>query len=375
MAVDTQPELVPSGVDAVRSDLHNSPMREKLINDSVHEVPLPPRDVQSCGKIVDNDRVIDGGGVRSTGDCWESAINSEHLSALRSRFLQRTRDWGLLKRCAQPGRKPVRGVAAAPRFSNSEIHSLRRDVQEFLQQSGLKKSMHCVNGQPFALDLLEGLLEVTCDVDSSLPGQLRKGVPSGIRDDIPPSGVFHREPKNKSAARISDILACEENWSSAEDDVALTSDLLKMEMREGFLVEVRGTIQDLKAQYNHVGISKLAVIKALNKDPRLVVDATASGLNGNARFPEVCEYPTIASVIELIARYYARHSEPLHGVSLDVKSAHKRILINPGERELHHVLFQDKLLRYNTCHFGGAWSAYWWARSLYFCPLLPFVVQ
>jgi hypothetical protein len=47
---------------------------------------------------------------------------------------------------------------------------------------------------------------------------------------------------------------------------------------------------------------------------------------------------------------------------MDVKSAHKRILINPSEAGLHHVSFQGKLYRYLTCHFGGAWSAWWWSR-------------
>ena len=67
------------------------------------------------------------------------------------------------------------------------------------------------------------------------------------------------------------------------------------------------------------GVSKLAVIVAEGKDPRLVVDATSSNINPCARFPERSEYPTIAQIMEMVERHHLDSSDPLAALTLDVK--------------------------------------------------------
>ena len=149
---------------------------------------------------------------------------------------------------------------------------------------------------------MEGLLRALDDVDCLLPGFLRKGVPSGVHSHITPSGVWHRPGKQKPKPLI-DIRACEENWSSADADPSLTSELLRMEVKDGFVVEVRCSVDELTKSYDgEVAVSKIAVVQAPGRDPRLVIDATASGLNGRALFPEQTEYPTIENIMEVIAR-------------------------------------------------------------------------
>ena len=66
-------------------------------------------------------------------------------------------------------------------------------------------------------------------------------------------------------------------------------------------------------------MSKLALILGEGRDPRLVVDASAPNLNPASWFPERAEHPTIGHVSSLIAKYYETASEPLAGMTLDVK--------------------------------------------------------
>lgn len=68
----------------------------------------------------------------------------------------------------------------------------------------------------------------------------------------------------------------------------------------------------------------------------------------------------------MVAGYYGDdkdHKEPLAAFTLDVKSAHKRIKLHPKEHGDQFIQTGDRLFYYKTCHFGGAWSAWWWART------------
>ena len=220
------------------------------------------------------------------------------MSRLRARLQKRVKQWGLEVRCAKGLKK---GDPA--RLDKTEVQELRKDVRLFLATCGISCDISCTPGQPFDLDILEGLLKALDDVDGSLPGFLRAGVPSGICNHIEASGVWHRPAKHKPTPLV-DIRACEENWSSAEADPILTSELLSMEVKEGFVMEVRSNHAELQQTYGDAfAISKLAVIQAPGRDPRLVIDATASGLNGRAVFPEQSEYPTVEGVMEVIARH------------------------------------------------------------------------
>lgn len=80
------------------------------------------------------------------------------------------------------------------------------------------------------------------------------------------------------------------------------------------------------------------VVCADNKDPRLVIDATAAGVNPNCRFPERVQYPTIKDISNTIADYYAGCSERLSAITLDVKAAHKRVLINESPMQSRSFL-------------------------------------
>ena len=50
------------------------------------------------------------------------------------------------------------------------------------------------------------------------------------------------------------------------------------------------------------------------------------------------------------------------GAGLDVKAAHKRVMVKATDRGLLLFRFQGRLYYYKVCHFGARFSAYWWQR-------------
>ncbi len=211
--------------------------------------------------------------------------------------------------------------------------------------------------------MLKGLLQVTDDVDSELPDILARGAPTGVLCGIRASGVFKESTKH--GALDTSIQCCHSNWRSADENWEVTEELLRMEEANGFVEEWRGSWEAAEHRWGceNVAVSKLAVITEENKEPRLVVDATASGLNPRAKIPEKTEHPSVADVMEAISRHAAEHPDRrLAGISMDVRAVHKRVLVREKDGGLNFVRTPGRLWRYKTCHFGGAWSAYWWSR-------------
>ena len=101
-------------------------------------------------------------------------------------------------------------------------------------------------------------------------------------------------------------------------------------------------------------------------DPRLVADSTVSNSNANrlCRISEKIELPGLGAAEEFISRH---PDEQWVAFVLDVKTAHKRVKVAPDEQVYSVFTAVDlqgntRWLVYLTCHFGGAWSAYWWSR-------------
>jgi hypothetical protein len=196
-----------------------------------------------------------------------------------------------------------------------------------------------------------------------LPDFLSDGVITGVLDDLEPSGVFHPEVRSKDMH--AEITCCDGNWQSAETNFALTEELLRMEEKNGWVEEWHGSWEDAIRRWGRekTAVSKLAVIIEAGKDPRLVVDATASGLNPRARIPERVEHPSIRDVMKALERHEVRRpGERLVALTLDVRAAHKRARVAESDGGLNFVKLGERLWRYKTCHFGGTWSAWWWSR-------------
>ena len=94
--------------------------------------------------------------------------------------------------------------------------------------------------------------------------------------------------------------------------------------------------------------------------PRLVVDSSICGLNGRCLIPERSTLPTAK---EILRSFPLRNSQKcLQGFSLDVKAAHKRIVLHNEEQGLVGFSLDGKLYFYRVTPFGAVFSAFWWAR-------------
>jgi hypothetical protein len=109
-----------------------------------------------------------------------------------------------------------------------------------------------------------------------------------------------------------------------------------------------------------VAIGKLGVARSDGRAPRLVVDSSVCGLNGRCIIPERSTLPTAKEVL----RSYPLRSCQKHlmGFSLDVKAAHKRIVLHPDECGLVGFSLEGQLFFYRVTPFGAVFSAFWWAR-------------
>ena len=77
-------------------------------------------------------------------------------------------------------------------------------------------------------------------------------------------------------------------------------------------------------------IGKLGVATAEGRAPRLVVDSSVCGLNARCIIPERSTLPTAK---EIIRCYPLRECQKaLQSFSIDVKAAHKRIVLHPAEQ-------------------------------------------
>jgi hypothetical protein len=134
------------------------------------------------------------------------------------------------------------------------------------------------------------------------------------------------------------------------------------EIDKGWVFEYPGTLGQAQAEYTTgVAIGKLGIAHADGRARRLVVDSTVCGLNGRCIIPE-SERSTLPTAKEILRSYPLRHCRAsLQGFSLDVKAAHKRIVLHPSEQGLVGFSLDGKLFFYRVTPFGAVFSAFWWA--------------
>lgn len=204
------------------------------------------------------------------------------------------------------------------------------------------------------LNILHALQQIMGDRDSTLFPFLVEGVRTGFQTPIPKSGVFPpASPQQKNDLPLSVHLT---NWKSAEDDPQLTRELVQEELDRGFVFKFDGTLEDAQAHYPvGVSVGKLGVAHADGRPPRLVVDSSVCGLNNRCFVPE-CS--TLPSAKEVLRSFPTRKSScELSGFSIDIKSAHKRIVLHPDEQGLVRFSLDQSLCFYRVTPFGATFSA------------------
>ena len=243
-------------------------------------------------------------------------------------------------------------------FSTEDVAFFSPLISEFLETKNLPVSWSKREHQPMFLEIMQQLSVVMLDADVRLFECLLQGVSTDFQNDMPPSHCFGSNDKPPlPETPLSVHLA---NWQSAEIDPDITRDLAQEEINQGWVFEFEGGIEEAKDFSPAVAVGRLGVAYSDSRPPRLVVDSSVCGVNARCRIPQRTTLPTAKDVSGC---YPLRGSnEELAGFSLDIKTAHKRVVIRTEEQGLLGFQIDGKLYFYRVCPFGAEFSAFWWQR-------------
>ncbi|CAE7737362.1 LRRC45 [Symbiodinium sp. KB8] len=312
---------------------------------------LPPR----SSWPVPPSRVEDGAGAVSTAS-WAVPSGPNCFAALRKSWTSRILSGDFLAKF----RANIASGAKHPPISDSDLAPFLSDLRSCLgvPEAEFQQLLHVPAGQPFRLFLLKALLSVANDPDTAFIDLLVSGVPLGVDEPMPPCpSLFPAPPASEPDM---DLSHCESSWGSALSDPATVDRLLQAEVSEGWIAEVPGGLPALKRQYDRSAVGKLGLVKAPDRDPRLVVDSSVSGVTAHTHLPNKSANPTITGLRRCLP---CRTSlERLFALILDVSKAHRRILIRPSDRGLLCFFHRRRLYQCLTLNFGARASGYYWAR-------------
>ena len=298
----------------------------------------------------------DGAGLSSQPD-WSTDPRTaqDHLHDLRTSWMKKI----VNLRFDQIIQQYFAGDHSAPPFSAEQLAPFRVDLEQFLQSLGHNPDWQVREHQPMHLHILRSLSQVLQDRDTSLFDCLIRGVSTGFRHDIPVSNCF--PPNDRPSPPETPLSAHLSNWHSAEEDPALTQELIDKEVQEGWAFPFDGSLEEAQDRWPvGVSIGKLGIAHSEGRSPRLVLDNSICGLNSRCHIPERSTLPSIKDVVR---SYPIRQVDDSHlGFSLDVKAAHKRIVLLEEEQGLVGFSFQQRLYFYRVAPFGATFSASWWSR-------------
>ncbi|CAL1138035.1 unnamed protein product [Cladocopium goreaui] len=299
---------------------------------------------------------IDGGGAFSYPD-WSQDNRQEHdwFKTLRTSWMNRI----ISERLDKILLAHVASGNPSPPFSVEILTPFKADLEQFLEAHGHTPDWSVRQHQPIHLHILHSFQKIMHDVDFTLLPSLLEGVRTGFSTAIPPSGIF--PPKERTDIEPDPLSAHLSNWQSAEEDLPLTRELVQEEIDKGWVFPYKGSLEEAQQEYPAgVAIGKLGVARSDSRAPRLVVDSSVCGLNGRCIIPERSTLPTAK---EVLRSYPLRQCQRnLMGFSLDVKAAHKRIVLHPDECGLVGFSLEGQLFFYRVTPFGAVFSAFWWAR-------------
>ena len=299
---------------------------------------------------------VDGAGFHSRPD-WS------HPSSLQPDIFKELRQHWLLQISQRQLHKEITQHFATqqpePPFSDELVEEMRSSIRSFLSFHGMEADWTPPPNQPLCLHVLQALSRISSDPDVELFQHLIDGVPTGFQHNIPPSHCF--ETTSATSEDPPPLSVHFDGWKSAHDDPAVTTELVQEELRQGWVYEFPGTLSEAQEQFPiGVSIGKLGVATSSSRPPRLVVDSSICGLNQNCPLPERSSLPSAKDVIRSFP--LRQSTSNLAGLSLDVKSAHKRVAIHPSEHGLVGFSWDNKIYFYKVCPFGATFSAHWWSR-------------
>ena len=243
-----------------------------------------------------------------------------------------------------------------PPFSEDEISRVRCLFTEFLQKHQKPVVWTIRQQQPMHLMIMHALQSLMPNEDLTLFPSLVEGVSTGFEQDVPASRCF---PINEKPPLLSTPLSVHlANWQSAEKEPETTPRLVQEELGQGWAYRFVGTLLEAKEKFPHLAVGRLGVAFSDNRTPRLVVDSSICGLNNRCVLPERTTLPSAKDVIGFFPLRDCRSD--LAGFSLDIKSAHKRVVIRESEQGPLGFQLNGILYFHRVCPFGATFSTFWW---------------
>ena len=161
---------------------------------------------------------------------------------------------------------------------------------------------------------------------------------TGFDGEIPPSNVFYIKDTN--------------------DDI---STLVQEELSKGWISRFDGSVEDAQVAFPlGLAIGKLGLAITDSRPPRLVVDSTVCGTNGNCVANQHQCMPSAKDVLRTFPLLNNTHE--LSALGLDVRAAHKRVVIKESHRGLLGFSHRSSFYFYKVAPFGAIFSANWWGR-------------
>ena len=289
---------------------------------------------------------VDGAGFHSRPD-WShpNSMKQEAFKEFRQHWLQRIAQQKLHKEITQhfAQQRPE------PPFSDELVAEMRSSIGKLLEFHNMEVDWTTPPNQPLCLHILQALSRLSGDPDIELFQHLIDGVPTGFQRNIPPHCFEGITTTTDDPPPLSVHF---DGWKSAHDDPGVTTALVQEELRQGWVFEFPGTLMEAQEQYPvGVSVGKLGVATSSSRPPRLVVDSAICGLNLNCPLPERGSLPSAKDVTRSFPLRQSSAALALAGLSLDVKSAHKRVAIHPSEHGLVGFSWQNKIYFYKVWSF------------------------
>ncbi len=136
--------------------------------------------------------------------------------------------------------------------------------------------------------------------------------------------------------------------------------IVQEELGQGWAYRFDGTLVEAKEKFPHLAVGRLGVAFSDNRTPRLVVDSSICGLNNRCVLPERTTLPSAKDVIGYFPLRDCRSDLAGFSLDLDIKSAHKRVVIRESEQGPLGFQLNGILYFYRVCPFGATFSAFLW---------------
>ena len=286
---------------------------------------LPSRPLESFPRATQ-----DGAGIYSYPD-W--SVPPSGVSDVFKPLRQQLHDF--FRQCKAPSRlrQAVAEQCKDPLFTQSEVAHMRRMWQQWSASLGHPGSFDwsIAPGQPYAIEALAHLASLLGDKDVTLWESLRRGVPTGVHQNIPLSNCFIPYVQSESWEPDMDFKICSGNWPGATANPELLMELLQAELDAGYVIEMP-SLEAARAKWSRVAIGKANVIVSENRSPRLIIDPSVSGVNGAALIPERYMLPGFGDI--RLAFPVRGCKDEVGGFSLDISAAHKTVRIAAEEQGL-----------------------------------------